>query len=64
MYGMRCEGCGEVRWSILGRAEGKRVECPACGEAMVAERRRPGMSGPERAERRDLVVTGARVKLS
>lgn len=64
MYGTRCESCGEVRWSILGISEGKRVECPACGEVMVPERRRPGTRGPEHAERRDLAVTGAAPKVS
>ena len=42
MFGMRCESCGEVRWSLLGRAEGTPSDCPACGTEMVEERRHPG----------------------
>lgn len=42
MFGMRCEECGEVRWSIFGREEDKSAECPACGAEMTAERRYPG----------------------
>lgn len=41
MNGMRCERCGEVRWSIFGRGE-KNPDCPCCGERMVPERRYPG----------------------
>lgn len=50
---MRCEECGEVRWSILGRAE-EGCECPQCGAGMTAERRRPGRREPFGAERRQL----------
>lgn len=54
MFGMRCEECGEVRWSIFALAEKKRSECPVCGAQMTAERRHPGHHGPELpAERRD-----------
>jgi hypothetical protein len=49
---MRCQECGEVRWSILGRAE-EISECPACGGEMVEERRHPGRRSRARAERRD-----------
>lgn len=43
MNGMRCERCGEVRWSIFGRSETtKDTECPCCGARMVPERRYPG----------------------
>lgn len=53
MFGMRCESCGEVRWSLLDRGV-LPAECPSCGAAMVEERRHPGrqrMSRP--VERRD-----------
>lgn len=57
MFGMRCDGCGEVRWSILGRPADKDVKCPACGEEMVPERRHPGHRAaagePRGLERRD-----------
>jgi hypothetical protein len=55
MYGLRCEDCGEVRWSILGRATDG-TACPACGAPMIEERRRPGRHAaptPADAERRD-----------
>jgi uncharacterized Zn finger protein (UPF0148 family) len=57
MFGMRCEGCGEVRWSILGRATGT-AKCPACGMAMIEERRRPGRLASVTADpdRRDVVT--------
>jgi len=41
MFGKRCESCGEVRWSILGR-DTEEQRCPCCGSVMVDERRRPG----------------------
>ncbi len=54
MYGLRCEECGEVRWSILGRPTEDDQECPMCGAVMVPERRRPGRGSmvgrPERRE--------------
>jgi hypothetical protein len=40
---VRCENCGEVRWSILGAAA--RAEdciCQACGKPLSVERRHPG----------------------
>lgn len=52
MFGLRCGECGEVRWSILGRSEAG-GECPACGAAMVEERRHPGRFARAREERRD-----------
>ena len=52
MFGRRCVDCGEVRWSILGRA-GQMAECPACGGETVEERRHPGRRSLRRAERRD-----------
>lgn len=54
MFGMRCEECGEVRWSIFALPEERLSECPACGAEMTAERRHPGHHGPALiAERRD-----------
>lgn len=54
MYGMRCEDCGEVRWSILGRPAEKDHHCPMCGALMVAERRHPGRRRkPGQEERRE-----------
>lgn len=41
MFGMRCEQCGEVRWSIFALPEEKESECPACGAQMTVERRHP-----------------------
>lgn len=41
MFGMRCEQCGEVRWSIFALPEEKEPECPACGAQMTVERRHP-----------------------
>jgi hypothetical protein len=55
MYGLRCEDCGETRWSILGRAV-VGAACPACGVPMIEERRRPGrhvVATPSDAERRE-----------
>lgn len=54
MFGMRCESCGEVRWSLLDRAD-EPGECPACGAVMVEERRHPGRPRATRItdERRD-----------
>jgi hypothetical protein len=64
VFGMRCEECGEVRWSIVARGPMlDDVVCPACGAAMIAERRYPGhQPAKARRERRDLVVLGPRVK--
>ncbi|MCW2991575.1 MAG: hypothetical protein JWM73_2169 [Solirubrobacterales bacterium] len=59
MFGMRCEECGEVRWSIFGRPEEDApVACPACGATMKPERRHPGRRPGEKldAERRDVSV--------
>lgn len=52
MFGMRCDSCGEVRWSLLDRAD-KPGACPACGAKMVEERRHPGRTRRFAAERRD-----------
>lgn len=61
MFGMRCEECGEVRWSIFGREEDKSAECPACGGEMTAERRYPGRAGSRftAEERRERVAPPA-----
>lgn len=60
MFGLRCDGCGEVRWSILGRPTRDDVECPACGQRMVQERRRPGREArARRVERRGVVVASS-----
>jgi hypothetical protein len=55
MFGMRCEECGEVRWSIFAPAEEHpKPECPVCGTEMTIERRHPGHRTPSaQAERRD-----------
>ena len=42
MFGMRCNECGEVRWSIRITEGGSEMTCPACGAEMVEERRYPG----------------------
>jgi uncharacterized OB-fold protein len=42
MFGMRCNDCGEVRWSIRTMEPGRSTTCPACGAEMVEERRYPG----------------------
>ena len=59
MFGMRCEECGEVRWSILGRSDESTGSCPICGGEMVEERRHPGRHGRLRKERRHAAVTTA-----
>jgi predicted RNA-binding Zn-ribbon protein involved in translation (DUF1610 family) len=64
MFGMRCEQCGEVRWSILDRAAGTDRTCPACGAQMAEERRHPGHHRLKPgSERRVAPVFPARVKL-
>ena len=59
MFGKRCEDCGEVRWSILGR-DTEETKCPNCGTTMVDERRYPGTRRPRGAqqsgERRDAPI--------
>lgn len=63
MFAMRCEQCGEVRWSFVVRARPDDVVCPACGSAMIAERRHPGRQPtPARDERRDVAVLGQSVR--
>lgn len=64
MFGLRCNECGEVRWSILGRPGERDQECPACGAQMVEERRHPGHRRANAgSERRDAPVL-PRVKIS
>jgi hypothetical protein len=56
MFGLRCDECGEVRWSLLGRFEDVDRSCPACGAQMREERRHPGRSNARfelEAERRE-----------
>jgi DNA-directed RNA polymerase subunit N (RpoN/RPB10) len=56
---VRCDSCGEVRWSILAAADHPEDgRCDACGKPLSVERRRPGRrlvkrEGHERHERRD-----------
>lgn len=55
MFGFRCQGCGEVRWSLL-TPDPHAGLCPVCGEQMVEERRHPGRhaaASPDDDERRD-----------
>jgi rRNA maturation endonuclease Nob1 len=49
----RCDGCGTLTWSVLGRpGDGA---CPDCGEPLKVERRRPGRRfGRKVVERRDV----------
>jgi predicted RNA-binding Zn-ribbon protein involved in translation (DUF1610 family) len=59
----RCLSCGEVRWSFLPLGDTE-VKCPACGETMVPERRRPGREPRfSRAERRDAAEFPSALKL-
>lgn len=61
MFGKRCDDCGEVRWSVLGR-DTQETACPNCGTTMVDERRRPGTRRPDvehAQERRDAPVRAA-----
>jgi hypothetical protein len=65
MFGLRCDDCGEVRWSIIARADEVDRTCPACGAEMREERRYPGHHrGQPGRERREAPVFPARVKLS
>jgi predicted RNA-binding Zn-ribbon protein involved in translation (DUF1610 family) len=67
MFGMRCEACGEVRWSIIGRSAVD-VECPVCGEPMSVERRYPGRhalaTAAAMAERRDAPIAPLRDRVT
>jgi hypothetical protein len=53
---VRCENCGEVRWSVLAAAGSiEAALCEGCGRPLAIERRRPGTRFAEQAkeERRD-----------
>jgi predicted nucleic acid-binding Zn ribbon protein len=65
MFGMRCDDCGEVRWSIFGRVEDADRECPACGAQMREERRHPGSRRLKAGgERREVPAFPGRLKVS
>ena len=53
---VRCDGCGALRWSLLGRPGQRGVQkCEICGEVLKPERRRPGRRFLKEArERRDI----------
>ena len=52
MEAMRCEDCGDVRWSFMGFAD-RQPKCELCGGQMVPERRNPMRPhAPLRTERR------------
>ena len=59
---LRCDGCGSIRWEVLGLEGEKDPVCETCGRPLKPERRHPGRrlkrfdgTGPAR-ERRDLAV--------
>ena len=57
---LRCDGCGSIRWDVLGLTHGSKPECDNCGEQLKPERRRPGRRAisrfktPLEAERRNV----------
>jgi hypothetical protein len=57
MEAVRCLHCGETRWSLFRKAQGRKADepCAACGGPTVVERRRPG-AAPRMpfVERRDV----------
>jgi len=55
MEAMRCEECGDVRWSFRGLTASLDTRCELCGAEMKPERRHPHR-GPDRlrSERRDV----------
>jgi hypothetical protein len=54
MEAIRCNDCGDVRWSFFGRATREPGRCSLCGGEMVTERRMPHHEPFELAkERRD-----------
>jgi hypothetical protein len=56
MDAVRCQECGDVRWSLFGFTEIP-TECEVCGGEMAAERRRPDITAHRlREERRGLVT--------
>jgi hypothetical protein len=64
MFGMRCQNCGEVRWSIIDRMVDIDRTCPACGTQMADERRHPGTRRRKPGgERREAPTYPSRLKL-
>jgi hypothetical protein len=57
MEAVRCLQCGETRWALFRKAQGRKAEetCVTCGGRTVVERRHPG-AAPRIpfVERRDL----------
>jgi hypothetical protein len=59
---LRCDGCGSIRWDVLGLSKAGKAECATCGEQLKPERRHPGRHAHARfqrkleAERRDLAA--------
>ena len=64
---LRCDGCGSIRWDVLGLGSSTgKTTCATCGEPLKPERRRPGRRARARrfkrtpaAERRDLTTPAA-----
>jgi hypothetical protein len=51
---VRCDGCGNLRWSLRAKPGDAGPErCEICGGALKPERRRPGRRFAKRNERRD-----------
>jgi hypothetical protein len=58
---LRCDGCGSIRWDVLGLEKGKDPVCETCGRPLKPERRHPGrrarhFDGSLKRERRDLAA--------
>jgi uncharacterized paraquat-inducible protein A len=59
---LRCDGCGSIRWDVLGLTSAGKAVCASCGEPLKPERRHPGRRATARfrskldAERRDLTA--------
>ena len=66
MFGLRCDDCGEVRWSLFGRFEDVDRTCPGCGAQMREERRHPGRRTTRwvQGERRERPTFAPRTKVS
>jgi uncharacterized protein (DUF983 family) len=65
MFGLRCDECGEVRWSLFGSFDDVDRTCPACGVQMREERRHPGRSSVRvETERRERPAFEPREKVS
>jgi uncharacterized paraquat-inducible protein A len=63
---LRCDGCGAIRWDVLGLTPAAGAACETCGEPLKQERRRPGRRPTKRkfspgalAERRDVTTPPA-----